>query len=261
MKFFITLLVGALCWAPIDANATWKSGQKTPPEPDRGLQIKRMLLELKKEPAVRQVQEAALRYFRVNSDQVESMRSRARMKALAPVLEVGGGYTQSDLGDVSLNAEAGFTSPDDPWVKRDSAGQGWNARAKMTLNLPQLIFNSEELDVASLAGLVEGLLKESTRLFFMRRRLQVDMILLPPTDTATKLSKELRIEELTGLLDAMTGGWFQEQLEALRHARVRSAPRRTAQPELRLSPEGRLPRALGPARSPVIRKAPAAPSP
>ena len=68
--------------------------------------------------------------------------------------------------------------------------------------------------MASLAGLVEGILKESTRLYYMRKRLQVDMILKPPTDQATILSKQLRIEELTAMLDAMTGGWYQRALDA-----------------------------------------------
>jgi hypothetical protein len=179
----------------------------------QGATIDDGLAKLSAEPVVRDVQEAALRYFHVNSAQIEGMRSRARIKALAPVLEFSGGYTRSELDDVSTNAEAGFTTVDDPWVTRGSGGMGWNARAKMTLNLPQLVFNPEELDVASLAGLVEGLLKESTRLYFMRRRLQVDMLLTPPTDRATLLSKNLRIEELTGLIDAMTGGWFQRQLD------------------------------------------------
>ena len=85
-------------------------------------------------------------------------------------------------------------------------------RGKVAWNLPQLVFNAEELDVASLAGLVEGLLKESTRLYYMRRRLQVDMILTPPTDQASLLTKQLRLEELTGLIDAMTGGWFSRAL-------------------------------------------------
>lgn len=189
----------------------------------QALSIDDGLAKLSAEPNVRHVQEAALRYFHVNSAQIEGMRSRARIKALAPVLEFSGGYTRSELDDVSTNAEAGFTTVDDPWVTRGSGGIGWNARAKITLNLPQLVFNPEELDVASLAGLVEGLLKESTRLYFMRRRLQVDMLLTPPTDRATLLSKNLRIEELTGLIDAMTGGWFQRQLD-LRARRSAKAP-------------------------------------
>jgi len=175
--------------------------------------VQAALAELKREPTVRDVQEAALQYFRVNQGQIDSMRSRARIKALAPVLEVSGGYTKSELDDVSTNAAEGFTTFNDPWVVRGSGGMGWNIRAKMTLNLPRLVFNPEELDVASLAGLVEGILKESTRLYYMRRRLQVDMILKPPTDQATMLSKQLRIEELTAMLDAMTGGWYQNALD------------------------------------------------
>ena len=102
---------------------------------------------------------------------------------------------------------------------------GWNVRGKATLNLPRLIFNPEELDVASLAGLVEGILKESTRLYYMRKRLQVDMVLKPPTDQATLISKRLRIEELTAMLDAMTGGWYQKALDAVQYgARHLPAP-------------------------------------
>jgi hypothetical protein len=164
---------------------------------------------------VRDVQEAALQYFRVNQNQIDSMRARARSKALAPVLEVSGGYTQSTLDDVSTNSYLNFQNFDNPWVVRGSVGVGWNVRGKATLNLPRLIFNPEELDVASLAGLVEGILKESTRLYYMRKRLQVDMVLKPPTDQATMLSKELRIEELTAMLDAMTGGWYQRALDAV----------------------------------------------
>lgn len=176
--------------------------------------VQAKLQKLKLEPTVRDVQEAALQYFRVNQDQIDSMRSRARSKALAPVLEVSGGYTESTLDDVSTNSYLNFQSFENPWVVRGSAGVGWNVRGKATLNLPRLIFNPEELDVASLAGLVEGILKESTRLYYMRKRLQVDMILKPPTDQATMLSKQLRIEELTAMLDAMTGGWYQRALDA-----------------------------------------------
>ena len=166
---------------------------------------------LKREPTVRDVQEAALRYFRVNADTVSSMRTRASWKAILPVTEVSGGYASSSSDEDTTNFEF---HPSDPWVIRASGGSGYEIRGKLTWNLPQLIFNAEELDVASLAGLMEGILKESTRLYFMRRRLQVDMILTPPTDQASLLSKQLRLEELTGLLDAMTGGWFQRALVA-----------------------------------------------
>jgi hypothetical protein len=167
---------------------------------------------LKSEPGVRDVQQAALRYFHVNQSQVESMRNRASSKAMAPVVEISAGLTDSDTDEDTLNYEFSNVAP---WVQRYAGGRAWDVRAKLSWNLPRLVFNPEELDVASLAGLVEGILKESTRLYFMRRRLQVDMILNPPTDTATSLTKELRVQELTGLLDAMTGGWFRSTLDKL----------------------------------------------
>jgi hypothetical protein len=175
---------------------------------DRQTQVK--LDALKAEPGVRDVQEAALQYFSVNTEQVNSMRSRASWKAMAPVVEVSGGFVDSSLNETTDHYEYNFL----PWVTRGAAGEGFDVRGKLAWNLPQLVFNAEELDVASLAGLVEGLLKESTRLYYMRRRLQVDMILTPPADQASLLTKQLRLEELTGLIDAMTGGWFSQALES-----------------------------------------------
>ncbi len=58
--------------------------------------------------------------------------------------------------------------------------------------------------------------KEITRLYYTRRRLQVDLILNPPRDAPTKLSKELRVDELTATLDAMTGNLFTRRTEQVK---------------------------------------------
>jgi len=189
--------------------------------------IDQEVAKLKLEPNVRAVQEAALRYFRVNGEQVSSMRTRASWKAVVPVAEVSGGFARSTIDEDTYNFEVFNTQASNtrfdksqvPWVVKGSGGEAFEIRGKLTWNLPRLIFNAEELDVASLAGLMEGLLKEATRLYFMRRRLQVDLILTPPADQATYLSKQLRMEELTGLIDAMTGGWFQRSLVRVQNKR------------------------------------------
>ena len=62
--------------------------------------------------------------------------------------------------------------------------------------------------MSSLAALQEGVLKEVTRLYYTRRRLQIDLIISDPRDPATRLSKELRIEQLTATLDALTNNLF-----------------------------------------------------
>lgn len=244
-------LILSLCFMLLPAGVTLAQAALAP-------DVSAQLTKLKREPSVRNVQEAALEYFRVNQDQIDSMRTRAKYKALAPVLEVSGGYTSSQLDDLNFNASEGFglaawqDGTTEPWIVRGSGGMGWNIRAKMTLNLPRLVFNPEELDVASLAGLVEGILKESTRLYYMRRRLQVDMILKPPTDQATLLSKQLRIEELTAMLDAMTGGWYQNALDVAAGRRSRTEAQRPAAPY----PDSRLAVPTLPA-SPSLRLTPA----
>lgn len=214
----IRLLLAAVCvwaFAISPASAQISAGAKA------------KLDALKSEPTVRELQEAALQYFRVNNEQINSMRSRASLKGLAPVFEVSGGFARSDMDEQTDNYLLGLQ----PWIVRGALGDGYDVRGKVSWNFGQLVFNAEELDVASLAGLVEGILKEATRLYYMRRRLQVDMILTPPTDQASLLTKQLRLEELTGLLDAMSGGWFQEELSrrGLR-TQAPSAPVNSVQP-------------------------------
>jgi hypothetical protein len=167
---------------------------------------------LKLEPTCPEVQEAALAYFNIDKERVNSFRRGASLKALMPVVEFSGGFADANLIESSKNAEWPF-DVHGYWLEKDSGGNAWDARGKLAWNLPQLVFNAEVLDVASLAGLVQSVLKEVTRLYYMRRRLQLDLILNPPADEGTRLTKELRLEELTALLDAMTGGYYQRQLE------------------------------------------------
>ena len=170
------------------------------------------------EPTCQEVQEKALKYFNISGRQVDSLRSRAKAKAVLPVLEVSGGYTDSNIDEVTSNEMDFPSNLNGPWLIKGAAGNAWDIRGKATWDLPRLVFNSEVLDVASLAGLMQGVLKEATRLYYMRRRLQVDLILTPPSDPATLISKQMRLDELTSLIDAITGGWFSKELARRRAA-------------------------------------------
>jgi hypothetical protein len=167
------------------------------------------LRRLKKEPSCPDVQKAALAYFNINKERVESLRRGAAYKGLMPIFELSGGFAQSRLDEDTTD---NIWYPGNVWLEKGAGGYSWDARAKLAWNLPLLVFNAEELDVASLAGLVQSILKEVTRLYYMRRRLQMDLVLNPPADEGTRLTKELRLEELTALLDAMTGGFFEREL-------------------------------------------------
>lgn len=159
---------------------------------------------LEDEPSIQQAQSAALKFFNVDPGSVEAMRSRAAIKGLMPSISTHYRQSWSGVGIDSTN----LLSDDSPIIFDNVDTQYQEFQVGASWNLPLLIFNAEVLDVGSLAVLQEGVLKEVTRLYFTRRRLQIDLILEPPADPGTRMSKELRIAELTSTLDAMTGQLF-----------------------------------------------------
>lgn len=178
--------------------------------------VQAQLEALKQEPSIQETQRAALEFFRIDPDTVGSMRSRASWKSVLPAVKVAGRTNVSDVKERRFNIET--FSETEPAALDYVDGDVLELVVEGTWDLPRLVFNPEVLDVSSLVVLQESVLKEITRLYYTRRRLQVDLILNPPTDPSTRLSKELRIEELTSTLDAMTGNLFTKH--ARRQARL-----------------------------------------
>ena len=193
----LVLLCASASLAPAFA-ADWSPG------------VQRQLDALKDEPSVQKAQAAGLAFFNIDVAAVQGMRSRASYKALMP--SVNARYR---LNDTKLNVDTTniVAVGQDPFLFDNVTGQVNEFQVGVRWNLPLLVFNAEVLDVGSLAVLQEGVLKEITRLYYTRRRLQIDLILNPPADPSTRMSKELRIEELTSTLDAMTGNLFTRHLE------------------------------------------------
>lgn len=99
-------------------------------------------------------------------------------------------------------------------------------------DLGNFLYNPEEVDISKeareLAELRDNILKEVTQFYFRRRHLQLELLTdqmaaaatpaatappeRPHLDAADLLRKQLELEELTAQLDALTGGWFSEQL-------------------------------------------------
>lgn len=160
------------------------------------------------EPAIAEVQQAALAFFKVEPDTVASMRSRAAWKAVLPEINVRyrTGTTTADNQTFGLG-----TGAVEPQSRDDARGDVSEVQLSGTWNLPRLLFNPEVLDVSSAAALQESVIKEITRLYYTRRRLQVDLLLDPPRDPATRIAKDMRIEELTATLDALTGGLLSKR--------------------------------------------------
>ena len=172
-------------------------------------EVDEVLEKFAHEPEIRAVQIAAIKYYNVSPDKISSLRSRTRTKALVPGISVGFTNSLSNFNravDDIIFRDVGIAKLEEQ--KADFTGFS----ASASWSLERLIFNAEELDVMSLIGIQDGLQREVTALYYVRRRLQIEMLLNPPKTLASRLSGRLRLEELTGLLDAYTGGFFSKTI-------------------------------------------------
>jgi hypothetical protein len=172
-------------------------------------EVDRFLRRFDNEPAIREVQVAAINYYNVSPERISSLRSRTRSKALVPGISIG-----------VTNSLSSFNLAVDDIVFRqrgiarfeDQTADFLGFTASASWGLDRLVFNAEELDVMSLIGIQDGIQREVTALYYVRRRLQIELELNPPTSLEARLSGRLRLEELTGLLDAYTGGFFSREI-------------------------------------------------
>ncbi len=175
------------------------------------------------EPSVIEVQQQALRFSSLpTTSDYKRYRLQARLRNLIP--RVGAdlnstgtttNYLQSDKGistDVSLNND--FNAGKTLRLQRD--GKAFK-QLSVQWNTDQFFYDDEIrfiLNQARLtANIKENLLDDVTRIYFQRRRLQLESLVSPSKDPINKLSNELQVAELTGQLDSRTGGWFTKEVE------------------------------------------------
>jgi hypothetical protein len=173
-------------------------------------EVDRFLRRFDKEPSIREVQVAAIEYYNVSPAGIASLRSRTRSKALVPGISVG--FTNT-LSSFHRSVDDIIFRQRDIAIYEDQNADFKGFSASATWAFDRLIFNAEELDVMSLIGIQDGIQREVTALYYVRRRLQIELELSPPTTLEARLSGRLRLEELTGLLNAYTGGFFSRTIE------------------------------------------------
>ena len=161
-----------------------------------------------KEPPIEAVQAEALKHFGIHPERVAGMRAAAAWKAAVPTFEVTGGATGATIDDTTVLDEYDATKP---WVTRGATGSALEVRTTLAWDLPRIVYNAEELDVAGLANAQRELIARVTQVYFARRRAQ--LALHTESDPVRRVAQELRVEELTALLSGMTGGWFAAALK------------------------------------------------
>lgn len=171
------------------------------------------------EPTVLEVQSAALIYAGIDQSSMEGWYTRANTSALLPEkLEVRYRYDDrlDELDRVSDDLDAlrnllGSDQREDIRTRKDD-----RIEVQGRWDFSELVFNPDVLrvsrEVSRQVKQREDILTSVTKLYYERRRAQIDLVLNPPRDASDAIRKELRIQELTADLDALTGAWFSGEL-------------------------------------------------
>jgi len=150
------------------------------------------------EPTVERLVELALEASTLDPRRAREARERARLSGLLPVVRA------------DVRRGSGWDLRTQQSATVDSAvlanGDSWSVVGSVTLRLDRLLFAREETSLLSEERRLEEarlrLVAELVRLYFERRRLQLERDRRGETDLAT----EARIAELGAMLDSLTGG-------------------------------------------------------
>ncbi len=179
-----------------------------------GMTVEQALSMFAHEPSLREIRQAAIEYAEVQPEKIKRWRKAASRKAWLPDLRLA--YDDADDWQSSTyfyknTYEEQYLTDDDITEGND---RGWSV--SLTWELGDLIYNSAQttIDVRSrlLVQLRDDILNEVTRLHFERRRMQIDMITAPAPDLDSRINNELRLQELTAGIDALTGSYLSKRL-------------------------------------------------
>ncbi len=161
------------------------------------------------EPSIEEIKEAAIEYAEVSPNKIREWRKAAANKAWLPDLNFS--YDKSKDWQSSGYFYSGKYVQDDTTKGKDKS---WSI--SLTWQLGELIWNDDQTSIDNRSKLMvqlrDDVLNEVTRLYFERRRLQIDLIMSPPGDNKVLIEKDLRLQELTANIDALTGSFLSRRL-------------------------------------------------
>jgi hypothetical protein len=176
-----------------------------------------VLARFASEPTIQDVQGWASDYAGTNPATVERWLKASRTFAALPQLTLEYDFSDGfDQDFVYLTVDGNTVeTPDDalfPGLEDGGRDQQMDFLVRTRWDLNELVMSSERIriigEAQDIAKLRDKVLSEVTRLYFERRRLQVEQLLSPKSDLMGQIKDQLRLAELTADLDASTGGRF-----------------------------------------------------
>ncbi|HOD12134.1 MAG TPA: hypothetical protein PLO93_04640 [Candidatus Omnitrophota bacterium] len=178
------------------------------------------VLEIRKridqEPSIQSVHRMAIEYAEVHPQKIQQWRSQLVKRALLPKLSISVDGDKNKT--ISDSVYGSYTSGGQSYIGPDDKtfynNFGWGV--SVSWDLGDLVWNSSQTSIDTRSKLMvelrEDILNEVTRLYFERRRLLVQSV-QPAAGESSLVELEMRVDELTALIDALTGGGFSREIE------------------------------------------------
>lgn len=175
-------------------------------------QLFRKLVQL--EPQAWEIQKESVAYANARNGKIKRWHAESRLAALLPNLSFGKDFSRGNSIDIDRRGtnEADFyiAGPDD-------IDKGWDF--DVSWDLGDFIYSSDQTSIDSreklMVELRNDILAEVTRIYYERRRLQMDLAFNPAASELEHYEKVLRVDELTALLDGFTGKFLSRKLRDL----------------------------------------------
>ena len=155
---------------------------------------------LAKEPSIYEVQQAALRYNETHPDKIRRWRNALKVRALFPTIKLD--Y------DKTITTALGAT-----YDRVQVGPRDWGI--SFSWDVGDLVWNSYEDDIDTRSRLNTQLrldiLDEINRVYFERLRLKKD-VTCGSFAQEEIFQKDLRLQELTAIIDGYTGGYFSKRI-------------------------------------------------
>lgn len=166
------------------------------------------------EPTPQEVQKAVVRYSNLTNSKIRRWQKESRLRALFPSFSLGRDFSRAN----TLDLDRGGTADPDHYISGpDDIDEGLSV--DLSWDLGDLIWSPSQTSIDIREKLMvdqrRDFLAEAMRIYFERRRVQAELFFAKDFETRRSFEKQLHYEELTALLDALTGGWFSEQLEEI----------------------------------------------
>ncbi|KPK36056.1 MAG: hypothetical protein AMK70_03670, partial [Nitrospira bacterium SG8_35_1] len=139
----------------------------------------------------------------MNPDKINRWKKAAARKAWLPDLNLDYGRNKDWQSSTYFYSTSTQKYTDDDITSGDD--DSWSV--SLTWELGDLVWNSVQTSIDNRSKLMvqlrDDILNEVTRLYYERRRLQVEMLISPPQGVQDSIERELRLQELTAAIDAL----------------------------------------------------------